>query len=225
VTRRQLFAVAAAITWFGVLLGFILNVFDVYPEAEVDPFTYGNNGDGLSGLIGRTIDFFSFFTYLSNIIVGIVMTMLARNPDRKGAVFATLRMDSLVMISITGLVYAIVLAPDADPQGWQIISNAITHYIVPILTLVVWLIAGPRGLFRFWTVLTALIIPLTWAAYAMIRGAFINAYPYNFLNVAELGLGTALVNLGGITVLGIVLGIIYWAIDRVLSRRSALSSG
>ncbi len=57
------------------------------------------------------------------------------------------------------------------------------------------------------------------------RGAFINAYPYNFLNVAELGLGTALVNLGGITVLGIVLGIIYWAIDRVLSRRSALSSG
>ena len=54
--------------------------------------------------------------------------------------------------------------------------------------------------------------------------AFITAYPYNFLNVAELGLSTALVNLGGITVLGIVLGIIYWAIDRVLSRKPSVGA-
>lgn len=218
-TKSRIFAISAAISWFAIGLGFVLNVFNVYPEPVVEPFAYGNNPDGIDGLIGRTIDFFSYFTYLSNIIVAIVLTMLARNVNRHGAVFATLRMDSLVMISVTGLIYYLLLAADANPQGLQIVSNALLHYIIPILTVVVWLLIGPRGLFRLWSVFAALIIPILWAAYAMVRGAIIDAYPYGFLNAQELGLGTALTNIGGVAILGIVMGVIYWAIDRLLSSR------
>jgi len=218
-TKSRVFAITSAISWFAIGLGFILNVFNVYPETSVEPFAYGNNPEGLAGVVGRTIDFFSYFTYLSNIIVAIVLTMLARNVNRRGAVFATLRMDSLVMISVTGLVYYILLAADANPQGLQIVSNALIHYIIPILTVVIWLLIGPRGLFRLWTVFAALIIPILWAVYAMIRGAVIDAYPYGFLNAQELGLGTALTNIGGVAILGIVLGLIYWLIDRLLSQK------
>ncbi len=220
-TKSRVFAISAAISWFAIGLGFVLNVFNVYPEAVVEPFAYGNNPDGIDGLIGRTIDFFSYFTYLSNIIVAIVLTMLARNMNRHGAVFATLRMDSLVMISVTGLIYYLLLAADANPQGLQIVSNALLHYIIPILTVVVWLLIGPRGLFRLWTVFAALIIPILWAVYAMVRGAIIDAYPYGFLNAQELGLGTALTNIGGVAILGIIIGVIYWVIDRLLSSQSA----
>jgi hypothetical protein len=220
-TKSRIFAISAAISWFAIGLGFVLNVFNVYPEAVVEPFAYGNNPEGIDGLIGRTIDFFSYFTYLSNIIVAIVLTMLARNVNRHGAVFATLRMDSLVMISVTGMIYYLLLAADANPQGLQIVSNALLHYIIPILTVVVWLLIGPRGLFRLWSVFAALIIPILWAAYAMVRGAIIDAYPYGFLNAQELGLGTALTNIGGVAILGIVMGVIYWAIDRLLSGRSS----
>jgi len=85
---------------------------------------------------------------------------------------------------------------------------------------VVWLLIGPRGLFRLWTVFAALIIPILWAVYAMIRGAVIDAYPYGFLNAQELGISTALTNIGGVAILGIVLGLIYWLIDRLLSKNS-----
>jgi hypothetical protein len=217
-TKSRVFAITAAISWFAISLGFVLNVFDVYPESVIESYAYGDNPSGFAGVIGRTIDFFSYFTYVSNIVVAIVLTMLARNVKRKGAVFATLRMDSLVMISVTGLVYYLLLAADANPQGLQIVSNALIHYIIPALTIVIWLMIGPRGLFRLSTVLTALIIPVVWAVYAMIRGSVINAYPYGFLNAQELGLGTALTNILGVAILGVVLGLIYWIIDRLLSR-------
>ena len=220
-TKSRIFAITAAISWFAVGLGFVLNVFNVYPDAVVEPFAYGNNPDGIEGLIGRTLDYFSYFTYLSNIIVAIVLTMLARNVNRHGAVFATLRTDSLIMISVTGIVYYLLLAADANPQGLEIVSNALLHYIIPILTVVVWLFIGPRGLFRLWTVFAALIIPILWVVFVMVRGAIIDAYPYGFLNAQELGLGTALTNFGGVVILGMVIGVIYWVIDRLLSRRSS----
>jgi hypothetical protein len=34
-------------------------------------------------------------------------------------------------------------------------------------------------------------------------------------------LGTAIVNICGVAVLGIIIGVIFWALDRLLSRRTA----
>jgi hypothetical protein len=83
------------------------------------------------------------------------------------------------------------------------------------------LILGPRRQISFATVFTALILPIGWAVYILIRGSIIDAYPYGFLNAADLGLGTAIVNICGVAVLGIIIGIIFWALDRLLSRRTA----
>lgn len=218
-TTRRIYAIAAGITWFGLALGLVLTTFNVYPPADVAPNALGINGDGLAGLIGRWMDTVSYFTNLSNLIVAIVLTMLARNPDRGGLVWQTLRMDSLVMISITGLIYAIVLAPDAQVEGLDIIVNAIKHYIVPAMTVALWLLAGPRRQISLVSVFTALIVPILWAAYTLIRGQFIEAYPYGFLNAIEYGLPAVLVNIAGVAALGIILGLLFWGIDRLLPAR------
>jgi hypothetical protein len=220
-TKARAFAIAAGISWFTMALSFALNLFDVYPATEVLLYSFGNNAEGAAGALGRVIDWFSYFTNFSNVLVAIVLTMLARNLYRTGLVWGTLRMDSLLMISVTGLIYAIVLAPNAEVQGLQIVTNALAHYIIPVLTVLMFLILGPRRQLSFATVFTALIIPILWAVYTLIRGAIINAYPYGFLNAAELGLGTAIVNIAGIAVLGIIIGLIYWALDRLLSRKAA----
>lgn len=220
-TKARAFAIAAGISWFAVGLSFLLTVFNVYPSTDVEPYALGNNPDGFAGLIGRLIDFFSWFTYLANILVAVVLTMLARNLQRTGLLWGTLRMDSLVMISVTGLVYAIMLAPNAELEGLQYVTNALNHYIIPILTVIMFLLLGPRRQVSFATVFTALIIPIGWAFYALIRGSIINAYPYGFMNVAEVGLATALVNIAGVAVLGVILGLIFWMLDRLLSRRTA----
>lgn len=218
-TSRRMFAIAAGITWFGLGLGLVLTVFNVYPPVDIQPNSLGENADGIEGLFGRVIDSLSYFTNLSNLLVAVVLTMLARNLDRGGAVWSAVRMDSLVMISITGLIYAIVLAPDAQVEGLDIIVNSIKHYIVPVMTVLLWLLLGPRRQLTFGSVFTALIIPIAWAGYTLIRGEFIAAHPYGFLNVMAYGLPAVLVNIAGIAALGIVLGLLFWGIDRLVDSR------
>lgn len=218
-TTRRIYAIGASITWFGLALGMALTIFNVYPPVDIQPNSLGVNGDGVPGLFGRVVDSLSYFTNLSNLIVAVVLTMLARNPDRGGRVWHAVRMDSLVMIAITGLIYAIVLAPDAQVEGLDIIVNAIKHYIVPVMTVFLWLLVGPRGQLTFASVFTALVMPITWAAYTLIRGEFIQAYPYGFLNVIAYGLPTVLTNIAGVAALGIVLGLLFWAVDRLLTLR------
>ena len=216
---RRVYGIAAGITWFGLALGMVLTVFNVYPPVDVPPNTFGAHPDGLAGLFGRVVDSLSYFTNLSNAVVAVVLTMLARNPDRGGAVWHAVRMDSLVMITITGLIYAIVLAPDAQVEGLDIIVNAIKHYIVPAMTVFLWLLVGPRRQLTFASVFTALVIPIAWAAYTLIRGEFIAAYPYGFLNVVAYGLPAVLTNIAGVAALGTILGLLFWAVDRLLSLR------
>jgi len=223
-TTRRVYAIAAGITWFGLALGAVLTIFNVYPPVEVQPNSLGVNADGVAGLFGRVMDMLSYFTNLSNLIVAIVFTMLARNPDRQGGVWSAVRMDSLVMISITGLIYAIVLAPDAQVEGLDIIVNSLKHYIVPVMTVVLWLLVGPRRQVTFISVFTALVIPIAWAFYTLIRGEFIEGYPYGFLNVIEYGLPAVLLNIAGVAVLGIILGLLFWMVDRLVGRFVVRSS-
>ena len=218
-TTRRIYAIAAGITWFGLALGLVLTILNVYPPAEVLPGALGDNPPGIEGLPGRVIDSLSYFTNLSNILVAVVLTMLARNPDRSGGAWSAVRMDSLVMISITGLIYAIVLAPDAQVEGLDIIVNAIKHYIVPVMTVFLWLLVGPRRQLTFTSIFTALIIPIAWAGYTLVRGQIISAYPYGFLNVIDLGLTAVLINIAGVAALGVVLGLLFWAVDRLLGLR------
>lgn len=218
-TTRRVYAIAAGITWFGLVLGLVLTIFNVYPPVDIQPNSLGVNTDGVAGLFGRVVDSLSYFTNLSNLIVAVVLTMLARNPDRGGVVWHAVRMDSLVMIAITGMIYAIVLAPDAQVEGLDIIVNAIKHYIVPIMTVFLWLLVGPRRQLTFASIFTALIIPIAWAIYTLIRGEFILAYPYGFLNVIAYGLPAVLTNIAGVAALGVILGLLFWAVDRLLALR------
>ena len=221
---RRAYAIAAVITWFGLGFGLILSALNLYPPVDVPPGLFGVNPDGLAGLAGRVVDYMSAFTDLSNIIVAIVFTMLARNPDRGGRVWHAVRMDSLVMISITGLIYAFVLAPDAQVEGLEVIGNTLKHMIVPVMTVALWLIVGPHRQVTFASVFTAVVIPITWAAYTLIRGHLIERYPYDFVNVVAYGLPTVLTNIAGVAALGIVLGLVFWAIDRLLSGRGSTSN-
>ena len=66
---RRAYAIAAGITWFGLGLGMVLTVFNVYPPVDVPPGALGVNPDGIAGLAGRVTDSLSYFTNLSNIIV------------------------------------------------------------------------------------------------------------------------------------------------------------
>jgi hypothetical protein len=65
----------------------------------------------------RLFNLVSFFTIWSNILVTTIAGLLSRDPSRRGPVFTVLHLDSLVMITVTGLVYAVILARSGTPPA------------------------------------------------------------------------------------------------------------
>ncbi len=214
------FTLNAASAWLGLAVSFILTTSGMYPSQSTDASQIGYaNAAGVAGVLGRTIDWLGYFTIWSNIIVGVVLTLLAINPRRDSPRLRVLRIDTLMMISITGIVYAAIIAPYVTNRGWEHVSNALLHQITPVLTIIVFVVAGPRGWFEPKKILAALIIPIVYVIYTLLRGAVIGAYPYSFFNVAKYGYTAVLINVVAIAVFGLILAFIYMGIDRLIMRR------
>jgi hypothetical protein len=78
----------------------------------------------------------------------VVAWLLFRSPARSGPTFSTFRLASLVTITVTGLVYAISLAPIWNPTGWDRVADQTLHDATPVLCVLTYLLAGPRPRFN-----------------------------------------------------------------------------
>jgi hypothetical protein len=144
---------------------------------------------------GRLLRVVSFFTIQSNILVLVTSAQLAWRSDRDGRLWRVLRLDALVGIAVTGIVYATVLARIHEPRGWeQVVSNATFHYGSPTAAVAGWVMFGPRPRIDRRVVAASLLWPLLWILYTLLRGAISNWYPYPFLDARTLGYASVLVN-------------------------------
>jgi hypothetical protein len=214
------FWINAVVAWCAVGLSFVLSISGYYVDA-LDPAKasiLGNTADGIDTPWERFFDWITYFTILSNIVVAVVLTMLIARPtvfarqDATGAVWRALRLDSVLMITITGLVYNVLLA-EAGKTGWDLLSNTLLHWVVPLLTPIVWIIAGPRGLITLRTIAAAMVLPLLWAGFALMRGLVVGAYPYSFLDVEANGLPSVLAFVAVVVVVAVILGLLLMAVD------------
>ena len=221
---RWAFGINAAVAWVSLALQFALSASGAVPFTPASPSAFGWNAAGAAGAPGRVLDFLSYFTIWSNIVVAVVMTMLTLSPTVVTTWRRVLRLDALIMIVVTGLVYAVVLAPLYHPTGWSAVANSGLHQVTPVLTVLVWLVFGPRGWLDLRLVLPSLVIPLVWLVLTLLRGAVISAYPYPFIDVVSLGYGRVAVNVAGVLVVGVVVALVVVGVDRVLSRRSVRGS-
>jgi hypothetical protein len=166
------------------------------------------------GIGTRLIQTISFFTIQSNILVLIVAATLVINPHRDGRFWRVLRLDALLGITITGLVFDLILIHYVHPSGWQLVATIGFHYIAPWATLLGWLLFGPRPRIDRRTMAWAFVWPVAWIAYTFIRGALIDWYPYPFLDVQEIGYWAAIRNTGFVIIIAIVLVAVFHYIDR-----------
>lgn len=188
-----------------------------------EPTLIGNNPNGVDQVWERFFDWVGYFTILSNITVSIVMLMLVFKPEVftlqnfKGRVWRALRLDSVLMIVITGIVYNLLLA-EGGKVGWDAVSNSLQHIINPIVTLLVFLLVGPRKILNLRTVADAMVLPILWAVVVLIRGSVISAYPYPFLDVITNGLVSVLVFILQIMVFALLISALLFLYERVLQR-------
>jgi hypothetical protein len=167
-------------------------------------------------LATRLVDLFSYFTLLSNLLVTVSAGWLARRPAADGRLWRILRVASLACITLTGVVYVLLLRPSVHNQGWAVLTDVIFHYVVPVGAVLGWLVFGPRARADRRSVAWSLLVPLVWLAYTMVRGAVTGRYPYGFLDAGDLGYGTVLVNALGMSGLLVVVAALVAAGDRLL---------
>lgn len=176
-----------------------------------------NTGETVAsvGIGTRLIQTISYFTIQSNILVLIVAITLVIDPLRDGRVWRVLRLDALLGITITGLVFDLVLIRYVHPAGWQLAATIGFHYVAPWATLLGWLLFGPRPRIDRSTVTWAFLWPFAWIAYTFVRGALVGWYPYPFLDVPEIGYWASIRNTGSVLAVAIVLVAVFAGIDRL----------
>ena len=108
---------------------------------------------------------------------------------------------------------------ELTPSG--ALANLMLHTVVPVGTVVAWLVVGPRPRLSPAVVGWSLVYPLGWIAYTFVRGAIVDWYPYPFLDVSEIGLQSALVRTGVVAVIFLVLAFAVLALETVLPPRAA----
>ena len=216
--EKLLFGVNALSAWAGFGGSLIVNTFDLVPEEEYEPHLFGPHSPGMAGALTRFIDLFGYFTIWSNALVAVTVTMLYINTKRIDSRFRWLRSSSILMITMTGILYHLLIAPTANPQSWNVYTNLFQHYLTPIITILVWLLIGPRNFFNLKMTVSVFAIPTAYLVYTFGRGAIIERYPYGFFDVIEYGYLSVSTTLLFIYIAGYILALLYFALDRALSR-------
>ena len=173
-------------------------------------------GAGEPPLGTRLIRLASFFTIQSNVLVLVTAVAVVLRPDTDGPRWRVLRLDAVLGITITGIVYATVLAGLNNPQGWGALSNAGFHYVAPWWALAGWLLFGPRPRIDRRTLSWAVLWPVLWIGWTLLHGAVTDWYPYPFTDVVELGYPAVLRNLAVILLITVALATLLRALDRRL---------
>lgn len=197
-------ACAALIVWGGVILQLWL-------------MTHGKTEPEVAQALVR---FFSFFTILSNLAVGILLSapiLAPATPLGRWAARAGTRVAVGVYIAVTAAIYHTLLAGLWRPQGAQLVADTLLHSVTPALYLLDFLILPPREAARWSTAWKALVFPAVYGAWSLLHGAFSGYYPYPFLDVAKHGYGGVLVNM-------LAMGVGFYVMTLVLTGLQHLQS-
>lgn len=164
----------------------------------------------------RLVRLFSFFTIQSNLFVLFTSLALALNIFRDGKLWRVLRLDALLGIIITGLVYETILAQLIHPEGWALAATIGFHYISPWATLIGWLIFGPRPRMTWATTALSFIWPVAYLVGTFINGAITGWYPYPFVDVTMIGFADAVRNSAVILAGGVLIAVVLTLLDHHL---------
>jgi hypothetical protein len=171
----------------------------------------------------RVFNVFAYFTIQSNLILGGTCLLLALDPERRqSTLFRTLRLDGVVCIAITGLVYHLVLAGSDQLSGGAAFANLLVHTATPLLGVLGWLIFGPRQQTTSRVAGWSVVYPLLWLAFTLIRGEPTGFYPYPFVDVTEHGYGRVLLNCLFVALLFLALAFGATMLDRRIGRKTTV---
>ncbi|MGW4848190.1 Pr6Pr family membrane protein [Nocardia brasiliensis] len=152
---------------FGVL-GAVALAWIPLRDLHADTFSIGN--------------YFSFFTIQSNVL-GVLVLLIGGLVDPQSHRWQVVRGATTLYLLITGVIYAVLLA-NIDVMLTDRWINDVMHRVLPIVLVADWVLVPARArvalsprLIVLW-----LLYPLIYGAYTLIRGPFVDWYPYPFID-------------------------------------------
>lgn len=168
------------------------------------------------------VNFFSYFTTLSNLFASIVfiigaVKILRRSDD--GPRWEAVRGASVVYLAFVGIVFNTLLA-GADLGGLLPWTNVVHHMLMPLAVVIDWVLVPPRRRLSMRTAWLWLLVPVVYTGYSVVRGAITGFYCYPFFNPAAVGgYGGVAVYCVALLVAFIVLALVIRLVGNALSRR------
>ncbi|MEU1971783.1 Pr6Pr family membrane protein [Microbacterium sp. NPDC019599] len=203
-------------------------------------------------VVTTVVNFFSFFTILSNVLSAVVLAWAvvwfwtrgtvsasgpagpAETPEPRSLAVA-LACATTYMI-VTGVVYNLLLRGIPLPQGTTVPwSNEILHVVGPLFLLADLFLGPRRHALRWRAVAEILVLPIAWVVYTLLRGPLTTNpntgqpfwYPYPFLNPNNFDDGYATVALyvvGIAVVIAIAATLVVWVGRRRGTARAAVAA-
>ena len=153
-----------------------------------------------------------FFTIWGNVAAGVVFAWIAwRGTIEPRVPFAL----AAALVIIAG-VYHVLLASAHDPQGVDWWTNIAHHTLVPAGGVLWWLLFSRDKLAGWRSLSIVTLVPLVYGAFALVLGEATGFYPYFFLDLPTLGLGTVLANMMGLAILFMLVAAALLALRRLI---------
>ena len=172
-----------------------------------------------ASLMGGLINFFSFFTVLTNTLAAVVLSYaLVKRPSAAQRFFLAPAVSSGIAVSIVvvGVAYNLLLRHLWQPEGFQFIADELLHDVMPVLFALYWWRCVPKGQLRLTHIGLWVIYPLVYFGYALLRGDLLGQYQYPFIDVSTLGYPQVFVNAGGILTGFVLIALLVVGMDKSL---------
>lgn len=177
----------------------------------------GTFGPGWGGSLNRL----AYFTGQSNLVVALAALLLLVQPRTRNVLVQLILLVAVIDITITCVVYLGVLAgPNIGGHfpAEVILSTTLEHLVTPLLAWTCWFLVGPTPV-TWRRIALAMLVPLAWIAWTMVRGWRVDWYPYAFLDVPRLGMAEVLTNIAILVPAVPLLGVVLMGIERLLGSR------
>lgn len=188
--KRAIAPATAAVAWTSVLVQMVLSV--QHSMARGD------------SLLHATVDYFAYFTVLTNVLVALVLTvpwLAPESPAGKWLAQPHMTAMTATAIIIVGVTYHVLLSGDYDPVGVEYATDLGMHYLVPTFFTLHWVLAAPKAGLRYAHLPYFAVYPFAYLAFLTARGAIVSEYPYYFVDVNTLGLAVAARNAFGLVMI------------------------
>jgi len=166
-----------------------------------------------------TLNFFSYFTIQSNILVLLVSGSWLFNKSIFGKYEKVFMLGALIDITLTFIIVQLILSKLHTLTGLTLFADNLVHVITPILFVGYWLFVQAKKNLSFKNVIYwGVIYSPLYVAYTLIRGPILtpNWYPYPFIDATLLSYGQIAVNVVGLILVFFIIGGVFVLINNMM---------